>query len=110
MEYFEEDWEENEFKIGDWVGNPGWDWDLEVLWPCLITKIIDENTVEICEALSYRIDRKHGYSISKTNTIEKWDEKEQLKWYKKLKKDSKHSWGTSKEWLNFIKKHKKYEI
>jgi len=105
MDLFEEfDWdeeEENPIKIGDWVGNPGWDWDIEVCWPCIIMEYLPDDKVLLGEALSFKYGDNRNYNITKIKDLKIWDKKIQEEYNKKLLTSS-----YSDGWLNFLKNYK----
>jgi hypothetical protein len=118
---FEFEWEEIDdiestdgFHVGDFVGKPGDDWDMKVIWPCVVTKIVKKGKIEICECFSHKFNNHYpsstGYRIVDTRNIQRWNNKKQLDWYKKLEKQSKWTFTDDyKKWLDFVDEHKDYD-
>lgn len=117
---FNDDWtiEEKEFdiNIGDFVGVKGMDWDLEVYFPCIIYKYLNDDYVIVSECVNYNINDKLAYSKVKINELLIMNDETQLKWYKELKDRTNRKFNglnninkNSENWLDYIKRFKNYE-
>jgi len=96
-------WEEEEkpVKIGEWVGRPRMDWDLNVYCPCIVMEYLSNNEVLLGEALSFKYGDNRNYHKTKIKYLEILDKKMQEAYNKKLL-TSRYSEG----WINFLNNNK----